>query len=85
VGLAWGVIAVMGGLAFQLPGIQPREAAVGSSIIWTCTGIGELLGPAFTGLLAVATGSIPLALGSAAALSGLLLAGGFMVRRLPQP
>lgn len=85
VGLAWGFIAVMGGLAFQLPGIQPRDTAVASSIIWTCTGIGELLGPALTGLLAVATGSVPLALASAASLSCLLLAGGVMVRRLPAP
>jgi len=85
VGLAWGFIAVMGGLAFQLPGIQPRDTAVASSIIWTCTGFGELLGPALTGTLAVATSSVPVALGVAAALSCLLVVGGVVVRRLPAP
>lgn len=85
VGLAWGFIAVMGGLAFQLPGIQPRETAVASSIIWTATGIGELAGPALAGVLALATGDVATALAAAAALSCGLVAGGVAVRRLPAP
>ena len=45
-------------LPFEFPGIKPREVAVISALVVTCSGLGFATGPVVTGLVAQLTGSL---------------------------
>jgi predicted MFS family arabinose efflux permease len=58
VGVVWIVSPVMDVLPFEFPGIRPREVAVLTSLVKTCSGLGFALGPMVVGLVAQLTGSL---------------------------
>jgi cyanate permease len=58
VGVVWIVSPVMDVLPFEFPGIRPREVAVITSLVKTCSGLGFALGPMVVGLVAQRTGSL---------------------------
>src|SRR5215831_3496276 len=58
VGVVWTVSPVMDVLPFEFPGIRPREVAVITSLVKTCSGLGFALGPMVVGLVAQLTGSL---------------------------
>ena len=58
VGVIWIVSPVMDVLPFEFPGIRPREVAVVTSLVKTCSGLGFALGPMVVGLVAQLTGSL---------------------------
>jgi predicted MFS family arabinose efflux permease len=58
VGVVWIVSPVMDVLPFEFPGIRPREVAVITSLVKTCSGLGFALGPMVVGLVAQLTGSL---------------------------
>jgi cyanate permease len=58
VGVVWIVSPVMEVLPFEFPGIRPREVAVVTSLVKTCSGLGFALGPMVVGLVAQLTGSL---------------------------
>ena len=58
VGVVWIVSPVMEVLPFEFPGIRPREVAVVTSLVKTCSGLGFALGPMVVGLVAELTGSL---------------------------
>jgi len=58
VGVVWIVSPVMEVLPFEFPGIRPREVAVISSLVKTCSGLGFAAGPMVVGLVAQLTGSL---------------------------
>jgi len=58
VGVVWIVSPVMEVLPFEFPGIRPREVAVITSLVKTCSGLGFALGPMVVGLVAQLTGSL---------------------------
>jgi len=58
VGVVWIVSPVMEVLPFEFPGIRPREVAVLTSLVKTCSGLGFALGPMVVGLVAEWTGSL---------------------------
>ena len=57
-GVVWIVSPVMEVLPFEFPGIRPREVAVVTSLVKTCSGLGFALGPMVVGLVAQLTGSL---------------------------
>jgi len=58
VGVVWIVSPVMDVLPYEFPGIRPREVAVITSLVKTCSGLGFALGPMVVGLVAQVTGSL---------------------------
>jgi cyanate permease len=58
VGVVWIVSPVVEVLPFEFPGIRPREVAVVTSLVKTCSGLGFALGPMVVGLVAQLTGSL---------------------------
>ena len=57
-GVVWVVSPVLEVLPFEFPGIRPREVAVVTSLVKTCSGLGFALGPMVVGLVAQLTGSL---------------------------
>ena len=58
VGVVWIVSPVLDMLPFEFPGIRPREVAVVTSLIRTCSGLGFAVGPMVVGLVAQISGSL---------------------------
>jgi cyanate permease len=58
VGVVWIVSPVLEVLPFEFPGIRPREVAVVTSLIRTCSGLGFAVGPMVVGLVAQLSGSL---------------------------
>ena len=58
VGVVWIVSPVIEVLPFEFPNIHPREVAVISSLVKTCSGLGFAIGPMVVGLVAQLTGSL---------------------------
>jgi cyanate permease len=58
VGVVWIVSPVIEVLPFEFPGISPRQVAVLSSLLKTCSGLGFAAGPMVVGLVAQLTGSL---------------------------
>jgi cyanate permease len=58
VGVVWIVSPVLEVLPFEFPGIRPREVAVVTSLIRTCSGLGFAVGPMVVGLIAQISGSL---------------------------
>ena len=89
-GVAWGFWPVLYSVPFHLPGIRPREVAVGLAFIQMMSSGGIALGPLATGLLQEITGDLGLSLAivSFASLSlclaGLAMRHGLSSRR-PSP
>ena len=61
-GIAWGFWPILYSVPFHLPGIRPRELAMGIAFIMMMSSIGTTLGPLLTGLLQEATGDLRLSL-----------------------
>jgi predicted MFS family arabinose efflux permease len=61
-GIAWGFWPVLYSVPFHLPGIRPREVAVGLAFIQMSSSAGITLGPLATGLLQQATDDLGLSL-----------------------
>ena len=61
-GIAWGFWPILYSVPFHLPGIRPRELAMGIAFIMMMSSIGTTLGPLVTGLLQEATADLRLAL-----------------------
>ena len=57
-GILWIIYPVIQVLAFEFPGISPREVAVINALVLTLTGLGFAVGPVVTGLIAEITGSL---------------------------
>jgi predicted MFS family arabinose efflux permease len=58
VGVVWIVSPVLEILPFEFPNIHPREVAVISSLVKTCSGLGFAIGPMVVGLVTELTGSL---------------------------
>jgi cyanate permease len=82
IGVVWIVSPVIEALPFEFPGIRPREVAVISSLIRTCSGLGFALGPMVVGLVAQLTGSLQTGLLALCALTGVGVIAGW---RYPSP
>ena len=61
-GIAWGFFPILYTVPFLLPGIRPREVAVGVAFTTVMISAGFLLGPLGTGFLQEATGDLRSAL-----------------------
>ena len=61
-GIAWGFWPILYSVPFHLPGIRPRELAMGIAFIMMMSSIGTTLGPLVTGLLQEGTGDLRLSL-----------------------
>ncbi len=88
-GIAWGFWPVLYSVPFHLPGIRPREVAVGLAFIQMMSSAGIALGPLATGLLQELTHDLGLSLaivsfGSLSlCMAGLLMRHGLSGSRLP--
>ena len=61
-GIGWGFWPILSSVPFYIPGIRPREVAVGTSLVMTLASLGTFLGPLVTGILQERTGDLGLAL-----------------------
>ena len=61
-GLTWGCWPVLHTVAFQLPGVKPREVAVGLGFLLSAISLGTVLGPLLAGFIQEATGDLRLTL-----------------------
>ena len=61
-GASWAFIPIAFSIPFEIPGIQPREVAVGSTMIVTLLLVGGVIGPIMGGALSDTTGSLHVAL-----------------------
>ena len=61
-GIGWGFWPILSSVPFYIPGIRPREVAVGTSLVMTLASLGTFLGPLVTGILQERTGDLALAL-----------------------
>ena len=61
-GIGWGFWPILSSVPFYIPGIRPREVAVGTSLVMTMSSLGTFLGPLVTGILQDTTGDLGLAL-----------------------
>ncbi len=88
-GIAWGFWPVLYSVPFHLPGIRPREVAVGLAFIQMMSSAGITLGPLATGLLQELTGDLGLALAMVSfaslslCLAGLVMRDGLSGSRCP--
>ena len=80
-GVAWGFFPVLYTLPFHLPGIRPREVAVGLALIMSMIAVGTISGPLLTGFLQEALGgNLKLSLLIASSGAILLSVGGILLR-----
>ena len=79
-GIAWGFWPVLYSVPFHLPGIRPREVAVGLAFIQMMSSAGITLGPLATGLLQELTGDLGLALAMVSFASLSLCLAGLVMR-----
>ena len=61
-GVGWGFWPILSSVPFYIPGIRPREVAVGTSLVMTLAALGTFMGPLITGILQDRTGDLGLAL-----------------------
>ena len=61
-GIGYGFWPILSSVPFYIPGIRPREVAVGTSLVMTMSSVGTFLGPLATGILQDRTGDLGLAL-----------------------
>ena len=61
-GIGWGFWPILYSVPFHLPGIRPRELAMGIAFIMMMSSIGTTLGPLLTGLLQEVSGDLRLSL-----------------------
>ena len=61
-GVGWGFWPILGSVPFYIPGIRPREVAVGTSLVMTLGALGTFLGPLVTGIIQDRTDDLGLAL-----------------------
>ena len=61
-GVGWGFWPILSSVPFYIPGIRPREVAVGTSLVMTLGSLGTFLGPLITGIVQERTGDLGLAL-----------------------
>ena len=61
-GVGWGFWPILSSVPFYIPGIRPREVAVGTSLVMTLGSLGTFLGPLITGILQDRTDDLGLAL-----------------------
>jgi predicted MFS family arabinose efflux permease len=78
VGVVWIVSPVLEVLPFEFPGIRPREVAVVTSLIRTCSGLGFAIGPLVVGLVAQHSGSLETGLFVLCALTGVGVIAGWL-------
>ena len=89
-GIAWGFWPVLYSVPFHLPGIRPREVAVGLAFIQMSSSAGITLGPLATGLLQQATDDLGLSLAIVSFASLSLCMAGLVMKhglsgRVPSP
>ena len=89
-GIAWGFWPVLYSVPFHLPGIRPREVAVGLAFIQMSSSAGITLGPLATGLLQQATDDLGLSLAIVSFASLSLCVAGLVMKhglsgRVPSP
>jgi len=78
VGVVWIVSPVLEMLPFEFPGIRPREVAVVTSLIRTCSGLGFAVGPMVVGLVAQLSGSLETGLFVLCAFTGVGVIAGWL-------
>ncbi|MCE2458821.1 MAG: hypothetical protein J4G14_13585, partial [Dehalococcoidia bacterium] len=61
-GVGWGFWPILSSVPFYIPGVRPREVAVGTSLVMTLGSLGTFMGPLVTGILQDRTGDLGLAL-----------------------
>ena len=61
-GVGWGFFPILSSVPFYIPGIRPREVAIGSSLVMTLASLGTFLGPLVTGIVQEITGDLAFAL-----------------------
>ena len=61
-GVGWGFFPILSSVPFYIPGIRPREVAIGSSLAMTLASLGTFLGPLVTGVVQEITGDLAFAL-----------------------
>ena len=61
-GIGWGFWPILSSVPFYIPGIRPREVAIGTSLVMTMSSLGTFTGPTVTGILQDRTGDLHLAL-----------------------
>jgi len=81
VGVVWVVSPVLEVLPFEFPGISPREVAVVTSLIRTCSGLGFAVGPMVVGLVAQLSGSLETGLFVLCAFTGVGVIAGWLYPR----
>lgn len=81
VGVVWIVSPVLEMLPFEFPGIRPREVAVVTSLIRTCSGLGFAVGPMVVGLVAQISGSLETGLFVLCACTGIGVIAGWLYPR----
>ena len=79
-GVAWGFWPVLYSVPFHLPGIRPREVAVGLAFIQMMSSAGIALGPLATGLMQEFTGDLRLSLAAISFASLSLCMAGVVMR-----
>ena len=79
-GIAWGFWPVLYSVPFHLPGVRPREVAVGLAFIQMMSSAGITLGPLAVGVLQELTGDLRLSLGIVSLASLSLCAAGLVMR-----
>ena len=57
-GIAWGFAPIAISMPYEIPGIRPREVAIGASVITTMMLGGGILGPVTAGAVSDTTGSL---------------------------
>ncbi len=61
-GIGWGFWPILSSVPFYIPGIRPREVAIGTSLVMTLAALGTFMGPLVTGILQDRTGDLGLSL-----------------------
>ena len=56
-GIAWGYLPLLAAVPYEIPGFGPRQVAMASSFVWSCSSLGALLGPVLAGAIAQQAGS----------------------------
>ena len=82
-GIAWGFWPILYTVPFHLPGIRPRQVAVGIAFTTMMTSGGIALGPLLTGFLQESLGDLRLALLTLSFTGLSLSAAGLLLRRGP--